>query len=213
MNSYELQVTSYELREADTPIANRRERKGGDVRKRKENPHISIPITHISLLTILLCCLSIFANAQSVSYLYDASGNRLERIINMKMLTPPPQDSTESIIDDEKDIAKYGQDVVQNTESGDENEKTQEIYTDVLGKTQISIYPNPTRGLLTIKISNLPEHSASSLTLFDMQGKVITQKQQLSDENKLDISTQPVGVYIMQITIEDEVTNWKIVKQ
>jgi len=126
----------------------------------------------------------------------------------MPILAPPPQDSTESVVEDlENPIAS-----VQNPENGNENEKSQEIYTDVLLETLITIYPNPTKGLLAVKISNLPQQSVSSLTLFDMQGKVIIQ-QSLSDENRLDISAQSAGTYIMQIAIGDEITSWKIIKQ
>ena len=166
-------------------------------------------ISHISLLIIIFCCTSIFAGAQNVTYLYDDSGNRTYRTINMPVMSPPPQDSTETVIETpEEDIVAS----IQNTENKDENEKSQEIYTDALSETLITIYPNPTKGLLAVKISNLPQHSISSLTLFDMHGRVITQ-QPLLDENKLDISAQPAGAYIMQITVGDEVTSWKIVKQ
>ena len=158
----------------------------------------SLPVLRSCCLTVLFCA-SIFANAQSessVSYLYDDSGNRTCRTINMKSpaMTPPPQDSTENVVEDP------------------ENEKSQEIYTDVLLETLITIYPNPTRGLLAVKIANLPQQSVSSLTLFDMQGKVIIQ-QSLSNENRLDISAQSAGTYIMQIAVGDEVTSWKIIKQ
>jgi hypothetical protein len=88
----------------------------------------------------------------------------------------------------------------------------QEIYTDALAQTLITIYPNPTRGLLTVNIYELPQHAASSLTLFDMQGRVIIQQQSLVDENKLDISAQPAGTYIMRIEIGGEVVSWKIIK-
>jgi len=136
---------------------------------------------------------------------------------------PPPQDSTENVIEDEEDIVAFGQDMENEEEipqkiSESVSPKTQEaspqeVYTDALSETLITIYPNPTRGLLTVKIANMPQHSASSLTLFDMQGKVITQQQSLAEENKLDISAQPVGTYIMRIAVGDEDVSWKIVKQ
>jgi len=78
--------------------------------------------------------------------------------------------------------------------------------------TGITVYPNPTKELLTVKISNPPQHSTSSLTLFDMQGRVIT-RQPLVEENKIDISAQPAGTYVMQVAIGTEMTSWKIVKQ
>ena len=169
----------------------------------------------LSYSVILLLCLSpLFASAQdvvpsgSVSYIYDASGNRLSRTINMKAPTaPPPQDSTENVIEDEEEIIAP----IPNIEN--EDQTPQAIYTDALSETLITIYPNPTRGLLTVKMSNMPQHAASSLTLFDMQGRVITQQQSLAEENKLDISAQPPGTYIMRIAVGDENVSWKIVKQ
>ena len=172
---------------------------------------------------LLFCFFSISATAQTVSYGYDDSGNRTSRIISMPSYTPPPpQDSTENVIEDEEDIVAFGQDMENEEETPqDISEGTspksqgvppQEVYTDALSETLITIYPNPTRGLLTVKISNMPQHSASSLTLFDMQGKVITQQPSLTEENKLDISAQPPGTYIMRIAVGDEDVSWKIVK-
>jgi len=163
------------------------------------------------LLVVIFCITGFFAGAQTKwSYEYDNAGNRLSRTIDMTSppptSPPPPQDSIETIIEDlENPIA-----AIQDTENG--GEKSQEIYTDTLSETLITIYPNPTMGLLTVKFSDLSQHAVSSLTLFDMHGRVITQQQSLSEENKLDISAQPTGTYIMQIAVGSEITSWKIIK-
>ena len=174
---------------------------------------------------LLFCFLSLSATAQDsappaqgyVSYTYDASGNRTHRTINMPAYTPPPQDSTEMAVEDENTTIAALQDMENDDQTPQEayngEETYQEIYTDALSETLITIYPNPTKGLLTVKMSNMPQHSASSLTLFDIQGRVISQQQTLSDENKLDISAQPAGTYIMQIAVGEEQVSWKIVKQ
>jgi len=181
---------------------------------RRNALHVTRYALPFCLLLSAFCFFSISASAQdvvpsvSVSYTYDASGNRLSRTINMKAPTaPPPQDSTENVVDDEEEIIAP----IPNIEN--EDQTPQEVYTDALSETLITIYPNPTRGLLTVKMSNMPQHAASSLTLFDMQGRVITQQQSLAEENKLDISAQPPGTYIMRIAVGDENVSWKIVKQ
>jgi len=174
----------------------------------------------LKVLCLSVLCLTVsFASAQtSISYTYDASGNRTHRTIVMKSpeMTPPPQDSTENIFDEE-DPFTYAQEIEnedENRPKTNNNKKTpQEIYTDVLSETFITIYPNPTRGLLTVKFTNMPQGAVSNVTLYDMQGKIVTQQQSLSDENRLDISAQPVGTYIMQIAVGEEVTSWKIIKQ
>ena len=182
-------------------------------------------------LTCLTVLLGFSATAQGyVSYEYDDSGNRLSRTIYMPSYMPPPQDSTEFVVEEEEGMVAFGQDMENEDEmpqeiygetsqeiSGGTSLKTQEeapqkIYTDALSETLIAIYPNPTRGLLTVKITNMPQHATSSLTLFDIQGRVITQQQMLSEENKLDISAQPVGTYVMRIAVGDETVSWKIVK-
>jgi hypothetical protein len=183
------------------------------VRKQKAKhltTHYSIPTTHISLL-IAFFCISIFANAQSVSYGYDASGNRISRTIVMPM-NAPPQDSTETIIEEEDLIAG--------------NEKTQEVYTDTLADTQIAIYPNPTKGLLTIEMSDMRlsdmglsdmRYETCDIAIFDMMGKCVWSSYGLTVLRhyslQINISHLPAGTYIMRIAIEDEVVNWKIIKQ
>jgi len=184
--------------------------------------HVTRYALPFCLLLSAFCLFPLSATAQTVSYGYDASGNRISRTIYIPEYTPPPQDSTENVVDDEEDIVAFGQDMENEDETPQEiseetSPKTQEaspqkIYTDALSETLITIYPNPTRGLLTVKMSNMPPHSASSLTLFDMQGRVIMQQQSLTEENKLNISAQPPGTYIMRIAVGDENVSWKIVK-
>jgi len=178
---------------------------------------------HLFLSIVVLCLLNLNNATAQTSYGYDASGNRLSRTIYMPAYTPPPQDSTENVFDDEEDIIAFGQNMENEDEIPQEiSEKTSpktqeasppEVYTDALSETLITIYPNPTRGLLTVKISNPPQHSASSLTLFDIQGRVITQQQTLAEENQLDISAQPFGTYVIQVVVGQESTSWKVVKQ
>jgi len=159
-------------------------------------------------LLMVFCLLGFFAGAQSVvSYQYDDAGNRIYRTISMPSFTPPPQDSTENVVEDLEDFFAGVQEVIE-----DDELKSQKVYTDVLSETLITIYPNPTAGLLTVKIANMPQNSASNLTLFDIQGRLIAQQQQLFDENKLDISAQPTGTYIMRIAVGEETTSWTIIK-
>jgi hypothetical protein len=165
------------------------------------------PLLRSCVLTCLTVFLGVFVNAQtSVKYGYDAAGNRTNRTIIMPAPPAPPQDSTEMIVEDEGDIFASVPDIE------NDEEAPQEIYTDVLSEVLITIYPNPTKGLLTVKMSNMPRHAASSLTLFDIQGRVVTQQQSLSDENKLDISAQPAGTYVMRIVMGSETVSWKIIK-
>ncbi|MDR0438577.1 MAG: M28 family peptidase [Bacteroidales bacterium] len=88
-------------------------------------------------------------------------------------------------------------------------------YISVVQKTNITsyinpeilIYPNPTTGKLNLKTGG---RRIKNIEVFDTFGKkVLEQKRQ----NEIDISTLPNGVYVVQITTENEVVTKKIVKQ
>ena len=77
----------------------------------------------------------------------------------------------------------------------------------------VKIYPNPTKGDLTVEIHNLPEGKAANLRLYDMSGSLILQKTEVRDTERLNISNRPDGIYILKITSGDSTTEWKIIKQ
>ncbi len=158
----------------------------------------------------LLIFLGIFpAGAQNtVQYGYDASGNRISRTIVMKQMAPAPQDSSENAIKEQEAMAN-----VPGQFDDNQNAAFQEIYADMLSEAAITIYPNPTKGQLSVRITNLPQNTTSALELFDIRGRSLVRKEAVSEYNELDISHQPVGTYLMQITIGSSVTTWKIIRQ
>jgi len=87
------------------------------------------------------------------------------------------------------------------------------IYKDSLAEHDITIYPNPTKGLISIKITNMSKASSSSILLHDFFGKTIIKLEKLTEDNKVDLSNLPNASYFMKITIDDKTTEWKIIKQ
>ena len=51
------------------------------------------------------------------------------------------------------------------------------------------------------------------LTLFNFAGKMVVKTEITSTTTSLDISSEPNGIYIMQIELGDEKTSWKIIKE
>jgi len=190
------------------------------------------------VLAVLFCFLTVFVGAQNyVTFEYDASGNNVSRTIYMSNQAPPappvpptpPQSPYSNTFadnnngnndnntnqnppnyDGENITETFNEKLPQNIDNVEE--MPEQTYTDFIAETVINIYPNPTKGKLAVKISTLPENSVSSLTLLNIQGTVITQQQPLTDYNELDISAQPDGMYIMQITIDAKSTTWRIIK-
>jgi hypothetical protein len=89
------------------------------------------------------------------------------------------------------------------------------VYTEVginnvNNQNGINIYPNPTSGIFTIQNSNLRLQSCIIKNL--LGAFVYTQKSNLSNQIKIDLSTQPKGIYFVEITdINNNYLNKKII--
>jgi len=122
-----------------------------------------------------------------INYSYDASGNRVSRVISFS-----------------KSITK----------SSDSTANTKEnSFTDQLGRIKIVLYPNPTKGLLTIEVTNLPDNTKGGITIADASGKLLQESTSLKSTNTIDLSNQSPGMYFLRIRAGDEVTEWKVLKE
>lgn len=148
----------------------------------------------ILLGILLLITGNLFSQSavQSIVFSYDASGNRNSRVIE---ITLPPTKAA-------------GADTIPEPETPDP-----EPHFDEIAGAEIAIYPNPTQGKLTVKVANMPQEVKGQLALYDLNGRLILQKESMGHSNELDISMQPSGTYVMQITVGEESTTWKIIKQ
>lgn len=138
------------------------------------------------LLTILIVAAALPGISQTkvFNFTYDSSGNRTERrLIQLKS----------SFIEDESLTEK------------------QVILEDELYGHDIKIYPNPTKGRITINISGV-ENDAVHLLIYNAQGSLIKQMQFKGPASTVDLSQQPDGIYVLKILIGAFHTEWKIVK-
>ena len=118
-----------------------------------------------------------------VSFGYDAAGNRVSRTITL----------TRSALVTKTDSVKPA--------------------TEMLGDMQVKIYPNPTKGQLSVEINGLPDGDDGAIRIYSMQGELILEQQVSYSRVNLDISGQPVGTYIMRINVGGKNTTWKIIKE
>jgi len=81
-----------------------------------------------------------------------------------------------------------------------------------LNKSNISIYPNPTTNLITIKLNNLLENL--SVELISIDGKIV-QQQKVNNARKftLDLSNENNGIYFLKLNSEKSTNQFKIIKQ
>lgn len=126
-----------------------------------------------------------FISAQTkVCYTYDNSGNRTNRFECSKSVIA----TTDSIV--------VAQPITKN-----------------LREISFSLYPNPTKGQLTIISTNMPPDVQGEVTLFDLNGRQLYRRNSIQETLLLDISSQPPGIYVLRIRASDKTHDWKVIKE
>lgn len=124
-----------------------------------------------------------------IHYGYDAAGNRISKTI---VITP---------VQDDEDSTAEGADKSNTPFDG-----------------EISVYPNPTYGLVNIQISeelikNQPKGQFKArLEVFDTSGKRVLRDQLSTSLSEIDLSQKAAGTYIAKLTIGKESQSWRIKK-
>ncbi|HTB32226.1 MAG TPA: T9SS type A sorting domain-containing protein [Bacteroidia bacterium] len=67
-------------------------------------------------------------------------------------------------------------------------------------KELVSVYPNPTTGIFTIALVGAKNFVSSNIEIYNVLGeRVLTEIRQLADDNRIDLSGQPNGVYFYRV--------------
>jgi len=126
---------------------------------------------------------------QQVEYIYDSAGNRTQR--NVITITTRST-LTESEQFDFSEIQKY---------------------EDFLGDRKVVIYPNPTRGILQIEFQGYGFMYDARLLLYNMQGRLLLQENNVEQSSTLDLTPYPSGIYILHLIEGVSRKEWKIIKE
>ncbi len=142
-------------------------------------------ISALLLVAVLFGCLQGTAQTKVFEFTYDDSGNRTKReFIQLKSGSIP---SDEGLSQEQK------------------------IHEDNLSGYDIKIYPNPTKGRVTVHIAGIGDNKAG-IYLYNPQGRLIKTTEFTGPENMVDLSGQPPGLYVLRITVEGQNSDWKIIK-
>lgn len=128
---------------------------------------------------------NIHAQTYSVTFAYDANGNRISRVI--------------TFTDD------YRGNITDTTGF--------ESLTDNISGCEISIYPNPTTENVYLKIASFEEDKEIIVTLYSPLGIRIESKKISSEMMGFDLSGLSSGTYIMELYDGKERITWKIIKE
>lgn len=152
----------------------------------------------LSVLIIGFLLLSINSQAQTVRYTYDASGNRIERVIDLG-------GKGSSMTSNNNDI--YKEPVIEDTL----NKKV--IKDETFPEQQIKIYPNPTQGSIRLEIPSDPENNEPiQIIVLDINGKILINKPNDALMIEVDLSRQPDGIYFLKLKKGTKTSQWKIIK-
>ena len=135
------------------------------------------------IFSLLICLCFQVVYARRVLYSYDSSGNRTQA---------------------HKEITLRGEGDVDNTDSEPRNE--------ILSLHRITIYPNPTKGQLSVEITGEGSLEGASITIYSMNGSVVYSNNEPEGENNINLSESPNGIYLLIIRVDGETSSWKIIK-
>jgi YD repeat-containing protein len=144
---------------------------------------------HITCLFMVIC-LSVQAQEETteIRFTYDNSGNRISRdVISLKSTEVSPADSS--------------------------NDASQAVFNSILQGCEVRVYPNPTKGQLSVEVLNLPAGETFAARIYSSGGIILLKEEGLSKSHTLDLSGLGKGMYILQITLLEGTTTWKILKE
>lgn len=123
--------------------------------------------------------------AQSLSYTYDAAGNRVGRTV---IPLPRPVAS----VNGKPEIR---------------------IYKDSTALFKMTVYPNPTHGDLKVQLDGKEEGLTYKLNLYNNVGVIVAKQEGADNSFILDLSSEPKGIYLLRIYCNEEIQEWKIIRE
>ncbi len=127
---------------------------------------------------------------QMVSYAYDYAGNRISR----KIVDMGSNPSHAKKSDDPAPVV------------------------DQLGGRTITIYPNPTKGIMQLEITNgtnkplTDQASEMRITIYNAQGQQLMNRAVEAGTTTLDIARYAAAYYILRVQAGDKIKEFKVIK-
>ena len=144
-------------------------------------------LLRLFIMAMFVICFAENAVSQmyTVSYVYDANGNRISRTIRM---------------------SEYYRGVSSDTTAV-------ECLTDNISDCDVSIFPNPAKEKVSLKLASYKDDKKITAALYSPLGICIERKEICSDMTSFDLSALSSGTYILELSDGNEKTTWKIIKE
>jgi hypothetical protein len=146
----------------------------------------------LSIVTIIYAAISFnIASAQTkIKYGYDNSGNRKSR--NIIVMQSAIADSAGTL---------------------QKSAPQKQVFMDNVGEQKVLIYPNPTRGQLSVEIQGANEETKIELYLYSLSGNLLVSISPASSSTPIDLTKHPIGTYILKVKVGSKTSEWKVVKE
>ena len=128
----------------------------------------------------------------TVSFGYDACGNRTSRTILFSKGEP--------------DVPSRGGTLIEDAE------QWQVSVSDSFGDAETSLFPNPTEGGFILLIAGEIPHGAKAV-LCTMDGKVVEERAVSNATEEFDLGGKPAGMYLLRLSSKGETRVWKVIKR
>ncbi len=143
-----------------------------------------------AILTLLLAAAAVPCLAQqdgTVSFSYDANGNRIARTFSFQ--------------------SGDGQ-----GRGGSAAAPLLASATDTLSGLELALYPNPTDGQFSVGVGNADGGTRLEAVLYAPTGAVVSRKTLSGESIGFDLSGHAAGVYVLRIEVAGQTRIWKVIK-
>jgi len=133
---------------------------------------------------ILLLFTAMEMSAQSVTYTYDNAGNRTARTFSAAKAPQAPDEFRDAT-----------------------------ALPELIAEKSVVIFPNPTKGILSVEIKDYTDNLQAEFRLTDLSGRTVIDRKISGDNQTFDLSRLAAGIYLLQIRINGESAVRKIIKE
>jgi len=162
-----------------------------------------------TLFILLAAATAAHAQAFSANYTYDANGNRLTaRIIWLQTSLK------DDVVDTSVVVQTHGRASL--TNATDTVTVPKHGYTtpslDSLAGTKITVYPNPTHGILLVQLQGFDMQATNTIAVYDINGQQLLHISPLTQLNSVNLLAKPAGTYVMMIELGGQTKTFTIIK-
>ena len=165
------------------------------------------------ILSIFCLCLPLFCMAQISlenlvrQYEYDAAGNRvLRKVIDLSLPQFAPPAPSDSMTNDELSMTN------DDSLTADRSPQTADYFVERIAQTEIKIYPNPATERITLEIAGWETLQTGVFKLFTLNGQLLQEHPVHAAATEVSLSGLAKGTYILKVHINNQIEDWKIIK-